>query len=94
MDSLIRWLMCVFRPASESLTDRFALMDYEARRLLSALVRDVVQMTAEDPEPAGDDGRYELLSGLLLLEVDPVSEARRIPCARPNSSMSVFPACY
>ncbi|XP_050960701.1 calcitonin gene-related peptide isoform X2 [Labeo rohita] len=43
------------RPASESLTDRLALMDYEARRLLSAIVKNVVQMTAEDLEPTSDD---------------------------------------
>ncbi|XP_039526194.1 calcitonin-1-like isoform X1 [Pimephales promelas] len=50
------------RPASESLTDRFALMDYEARRLLSAIVKNVVQMTAEELEPTSDDDRYELHS--------------------------------
>ncbi|XP_051739754.1 calcitonin gene-related peptide-like isoform X1 [Ctenopharyngodon idella] len=43
------------RPASESLTDRFALMDYEARRLLSAIVKNMVQMTAEELEPTSDD---------------------------------------
>ncbi|XP_067292360.1 calcitonin-like isoform X1 [Pseudorasbora parva] len=43
------------RPASESLTDRLALMDYEARRLLSAIVKNVVQMTAEELEPTSDD---------------------------------------
>uniref|UniRef100_A0A672K0T3 Calcitonin gene-related peptide-like n=1 Tax=Sinocyclocheilus grahami TaxID=75366 RepID=A0A672K0T3_SINGR len=43
------------RPGSESLTDRFALMDYEARRLLSAIVKNVVQMTAEELEPTNDD---------------------------------------
>ncbi|XP_077103270.1 calcitonin gene-related peptide 1 isoform X2 [Siphateles boraxobius] len=43
------------RFASESLTDRFALMDYEARRLLSAIVKNVVQMTAEELEPTTDD---------------------------------------
>ncbi|KAK7122138.1 hypothetical protein R3I93_023071 [Phoxinus phoxinus] len=43
------------RPASESLTDRFALVDYEARRLLSAIVKSVVQMTAEELEPTSDD---------------------------------------
>lgn len=53
-------LMFVFRPASESLTDRLALMDYEARRLLSAIVKNVVQMTAEDLEPTNDDSRYTL----------------------------------
>lgn len=56
--------MFVFRPASESLTDRLALMDYEARRLLSAIVKNVVQMTAEDLEPTSDDSRYTL--GIIL----------------------------
>ncbi|XP_059402176.1 calcitonin-1-like isoform X1 [Carassius carassius] len=49
------------RPGSESLTDRFALMDYEARRLLSAIVKNVVQMTAEELEQTNDDnsqGRF------------------------------------
>lgn len=85
-------LICVFRPASESLTDRFALMDYEARRLLSAIVKNMVQMTAEELEPTSDDSRYELLSGLServylkrptsafilreVVTVDPVSEVR------------------
>lgn len=92
MDSFFRWLICVFRPASESLTDRFALMDYEARRLLSAIVKNVVQMTAEELEQTSDDSRYELLSGLServylkrptctfipreVVTVDPVSEVR------------------
>lgn len=72
---LIRWQTLallrhclIFRPGSESLTDRFALMDYEARRLLSAIVKNVVQMTAEELEQTNDDNRYDLsiLSQLLL----------------------------
>ncbi|XP_043090411.1 calcitonin gene-related peptide-like isoform X2 [Puntigrus tetrazona] len=43
------------RPVSESLTDRFALMDYEAQRLLSAIFKNVVQMTAEELEPPNED---------------------------------------
>ncbi|XP_055048637.1 calcitonin gene-related peptide 1-like isoform X2 [Misgurnus anguillicaudatus] len=43
------------RPATESLTDRLALMDYEARRLLSAIVKNVVQTTVEDLEPTNDE---------------------------------------
>ncbi|XP_065154179.1 calcitonin-1-like isoform X1 [Paramisgurnus dabryanus] len=49
------------RPATESLTDRLALMDYEARRLLSAIVKNVVQTTVEDLEPSNDEnsqGRF------------------------------------
>ncbi|XP_055048635.1 calcitonin-1-like isoform X1 [Misgurnus anguillicaudatus] len=49
------------RPATESLTDRLALMDYEARRLLSAIVKNVVQTTVEDLEPTNDEnsqGRF------------------------------------
>lgn len=43
-------------------------MDYEARRLLSAIVKNVVQMTAEELEPTNDDNRYNLsiLSQVLL----------------------------
>ncbi|XP_056596188.1 calcitonin gene-related peptide-like isoform X2 [Triplophysa dalaica] len=37
------------RGAPDSLTDRIALMDFETRRLLSAIVKSVVQMTAEEP---------------------------------------------
>ncbi|XP_078539888.1 calcitonin gene-related peptide 2 isoform X3 [Lissotriton helveticus] len=38
------------RPGLESITDRVALSDYEARRLLNALVKEFVQMTAEELE--------------------------------------------
>ncbi|KAA0724119.1 Calcitonin gene-related peptide [Triplophysa tibetana] len=37
------------RGAQDLLTDRLALMDFETRRLLSAIVKSVVQMTAEEP---------------------------------------------
>ncbi|XP_051545355.1 calcitonin gene-related peptide-like isoform X2 [Myxocyprinus asiaticus] len=43
------------RAGSESLTDRLALMDYETQRLLSAIVKNVVQMTAEELEPTNDE---------------------------------------
>ncbi|KAA0723238.1 Calcitonin gene-related peptide [Triplophysa tibetana] len=38
------------RPALESTQDRATLTDYEARRLLNAIVKEFVQMTAEDME--------------------------------------------
>ncbi|XP_042301855.1 calcitonin-like [Sceloporus undulatus] len=40
------------RPGLEPVTDRGALGDYEARRLLNALVKEYVQMTAEELEEA------------------------------------------
>ncbi|KAL0967968.1 hypothetical protein UPYG_G00260460 [Umbra pygmaea] len=36
------------RPGLESMTDRVTLTDYEARRLLNAIVKEFVQMTAEE----------------------------------------------
>uniref|UniRef100_A0A8C2DJP5 Calcitonin peptide-like domain-containing protein n=1 Tax=Cyprinus carpio TaxID=7962 RepID=A0A8C2DJP5_CYPCA len=38
------------RPALESLPDQTTLSDYEARRLLHAIVKEFMQMTAEDME--------------------------------------------
>ncbi|XP_071182710.1 calcitonin-1-like isoform X1 [Salvelinus alpinus] len=38
------------RPGIESMTDRVTLTDYEARRLLNAIVKEFVQMTAEELE--------------------------------------------
>ncbi|KAI7811677.1 calcitonin-1-like isoform X1 [Triplophysa rosa] len=49
------------RGAPDSLTDRLALTDFETRRLLSAIIKSVVQMTAEEPEPVEEDngqGRF------------------------------------
>ncbi|KAM9373001.1 calcitonin gene-related peptide 2 isoform 2-T2 [Phaethornis superciliosus] len=42
------------RPGLESLTDRVSLSDYEARRLLNALVKEFLQMTAEELEQASE----------------------------------------
>ncbi|XP_066439801.1 calcitonin gene-related peptide 2 isoform X1 [Eleutherodactylus coqui] len=42
------------RPGLESLPDRVTVSDYEARRLLNALVKEFVQMTAEEMEQASD----------------------------------------
>ncbi|XP_005426370.1 calcitonin gene-related peptide 2 isoform X3 [Geospiza fortis] len=42
------------RPGLESLTDRVALSDYEARRLLNALVKEFIQMTAEELEQTSE----------------------------------------
>ncbi|XP_069824107.1 calcitonin gene-related peptide 2 isoform X2 [Dendropsophus ebraccatus] len=42
------------RPGMEALPDRVTVSDYEARRLLNALVKEFVQMTAEEMEQASD----------------------------------------
>ncbi|XP_066556994.1 calcitonin/calcitonin-related polypeptide, alpha isoform X3 [Amia ocellicauda] len=44
------------RPGLESMTDHVTLSDYEARRLLNALVKEFVQMTAEELEQQVNDG--------------------------------------
>ncbi|XP_010882532.1 calcitonin-1 isoform X1 [Esox lucius] len=44
------------RPGIESMTDRVTLTDYEARRLLNAIVKEFVQMTAEELEQQVNDG--------------------------------------
>ncbi|XP_077452897.1 calcitonin gene-related peptide 1-like isoform X2 [Stigmatopora argus] len=38
------------RPVLESMSERVTLTDYEARRLLNAIVKEFVQMTAEELE--------------------------------------------
>ncbi|XP_038260208.1 calcitonin gene-related peptide 2 isoform X1 [Dermochelys coriacea] len=45
------------RPGLDSITDRVTLSDYEARRLLNALVKEFVQMTAEEVEQATEENR-------------------------------------
>lgn len=48
------------RPVLESSPDRTTLTDYEARRLLHAIVKEFMQMTAEDMEQqAAEENRYE-----------------------------------
>lgn len=48
------------RPALESSPDRTTLTDYEARRLLHAIVKEFMQMTAEDMEQqATEENRYK-----------------------------------
>ncbi|KAM4017350.1 calcitonin gene-related peptide 2 isoform 2-T2 [Anomaloglossus baeobatrachus] len=42
------------RPGLDSLPDRVTVSDYEARRLLNALVKEFVQMTAEEMEQTND----------------------------------------
>ncbi|KAG7473738.1 hypothetical protein MATL_G00099070 [Megalops atlanticus] len=44
------------RPGLESMTDRVTLTDYEARRLLNAIVKEFVQMTAEELAQQVNDG--------------------------------------
>ena len=47
------------RPGLESMSDRVTLTDYEARRLLNAIVKEFVQMTAEELEQQATEGnRY------------------------------------
>ncbi|XP_058859302.1 calcitonin gene-related peptide-like isoform X2 [Acipenser ruthenus] len=44
------------RTGLESMTDHVTLSDYEARRLLNALVKEFVQMTTEELEQQVTDG--------------------------------------
>ncbi|XP_064168828.1 calcitonin-1-like isoform X3 [Anguilla rostrata] len=44
------------RPGMEAMTDRVALTDYEARRLLNAIVKEFVQVTAEELAQQAGDG--------------------------------------
>ncbi|XP_061898812.1 calcitonin gene-related peptide-like isoform X3 [Entelurus aequoreus] len=44
------------RPGLESMSDRVTLTDYEARRLLNAIVKEFVQMTAEEMEAQATEG--------------------------------------
>ncbi|KAM4617781.1 calcitonin gene-related peptide 2 isoform 1-T1 [Discoglossus pictus] len=47
------------RPGLESIADRVAVSDYEARRLLNALVKEFVQMTAEELEEANESNSLD-----------------------------------
>ncbi|KAK1804006.1 hypothetical protein P4O66_003941 [Electrophorus voltai] len=42
------------RPGLDSMTDRVLITDYEARKLLTAIVKEFVQMTAEELEQTND----------------------------------------
>ncbi|XP_023199412.1 calcitonin gene-related peptide-like isoform X3 [Xiphophorus maculatus] len=44
------------RPGLESMSERVTLTDYEARRLLNAIVKEFVQMTAEEMEQQATEG--------------------------------------
>ncbi|XP_039594746.1 calcitonin/calcitonin-related polypeptide, alpha isoform X2 [Polypterus senegalus] len=44
----------ISRPGLESMTDHILLSDYEARRLLNALVKEFLQMTTEEMEETSD----------------------------------------
>lgn len=64
LSSLLYVALCVHpvflplhRPGLESITDRVTLSDYEARRLLNALVKEFIQMTAEELEQASEGNR-------------------------------------
>ncbi|XP_074698069.1 calcitonin isoform X1 [Strix aluco] len=59
LSAVVRVLFILFclpllRPGLESITDRVMLSDYEARRLLNALVKEFIQMTAEELEQASE----------------------------------------
>ncbi|XP_018429769.1 PREDICTED: calcitonin-like isoform X1 [Nanorana parkeri] len=47
------------RPGLDSLPDRVTISDYEARRLLNALVKEFIQMTAEEMEQGGDGNNLD-----------------------------------
>ncbi|XP_030639600.1 calcitonin-1 [Chanos chanos] len=47
------------RTGLESMTDRVTLTDYEARRLLNAIVKEFLQMTAEELEQQVNDGNSQ-----------------------------------
>lgn len=55
--SFILFCLPLLRPGLESVTDRVTLSDYEARRLLNALVKEFIQMTAEELEQASEGNR-------------------------------------
>ncbi|XP_067091174.1 calcitonin gene-related peptide-like isoform X1 [Osmerus mordax] len=44
------------RPGIDSMTDHVTLTDYEARRLLNAIVKEFMQMTAEELEQQVNEG--------------------------------------
>ncbi|XP_032378586.1 calcitonin-1 isoform X1 [Etheostoma spectabile] len=44
------------RPGLESMSDRVTLTDYESRRLLNAIVKEFLQMTAEELEQQATEG--------------------------------------
>ncbi|KAM6937052.1 calcitonin-1-like isoform 1-T1 [Xenentodon cancila] len=48
------------RPGLESMSDRVTLTDYEARRLLNAIVKEFVQMTAEELEQQATEGNSSM----------------------------------
>ncbi|XP_041704571.1 calcitonin gene-related peptide-like isoform X3 [Coregonus clupeaformis] len=48
------------RPGIESMTDQVTLTDYEARRLLNAIVKEFVQMTAEELEQHVKEGNSSI----------------------------------
>lgn len=49
------------------MSDRVTLTDYEARRLLNAIVKEFVQMTAEELEQQASEGnRYMWICSFLM----------------------------
>lgn len=64
------------------MSDRVTLTDYEARRLLNAIVKEFVQMTAEELEQQASEGnRYGLLIlfiKVLFIQIQPVTDTREM----------------
>lgn len=53
------------------MTDRVTLTDYEARRLLNAIVKEFVQMTAEELEQQVNEGNRYIFTYYPLLTISP-----------------------
>ncbi|XP_027016671.2 calcitonin-like isoform X1 [Tachysurus fulvidraco] len=49
------------RPALDSLSDRLVLSDYEARRLLNAIVKEFVHMTLESDQRIDNNSKSRVL---------------------------------
>lgn len=60
------------------MSDRVTLTDYEARRLLNAIVKEFVQMTAEELEQQATEGnRYTDDEQFTLLSFNPLFSLHR-----------------
>lgn len=61
------------------MSDRVTLTDYEARRLLNAIVKEFVQMTAEELEQQAAEGnRYRIpnVPNILTIKLSPELELK------------------
>lgn len=61
------------------MSDRVTLTDYEARRLLNAIVKEFVQMTAEELEQQATEGNRYADDDVFNLTFSPSTET-----AKPN----------